>query len=115
MELKNKIAIVERGDCTFIDKARRAQKAGAKAVIVIDNVPDTSIHNQPMFAMSGDGTDDITIPAAFLFTKEAESLKLELIRNPDSEVFSCNLSIFVPKNTFPILNFTDPNDVVNGL
>lgn len=114
MELKNKIAIVERGDCTFIDKARRAQKAGAKAVIVIDNVPDTSIHNQPMFAMSGDGTDDITIPAAFLFTKEAESLKLELIRNPDSEVFSCNC-LYSLRKTFPILNFTDPNDVVNGL
>lgn len=41
-DIRGKILIVERGDCTFVDKARRAQKAGAKAVIVCDNVPGSS-------------------------------------------------------------------------
>lgn len=33
-EVKDRILIVERGDCTFIEKARKGQKAGAAAIIV---------------------------------------------------------------------------------
>lgn len=44
--IKGKIAIIERGDCTFIDKARKAEAAGALAVVVLDNIPDTSIGNK---------------------------------------------------------------------
>lgn len=67
--------MIERGECTFVDKARRAMNAGASAVIIFDNVPETSITNQPPFAMSGDGKDDVKIPTCFLFTTEANSLK----------------------------------------
>lgn len=74
-ELDGMIAIIERGECTFVDKARRAMRAGAKAVIIFDNVPDTSINNQPPFAMSGDGKDDVKIPTCFLFTNEAIMLR----------------------------------------
>lgn len=74
-ELLDKIALIERGECTFVDKARRAMRAGAKAVIIFDNVPDTSINNQPPFAMSGDGKDDVKIPTCFLFTNEAIVLR----------------------------------------
>lgn len=35
---KDKILIVERGECTFIDKARRGQEAGAAAIIVSNNM-----------------------------------------------------------------------------
>lgn len=91
-ELQNKealsgnIAIIERGECTFVDKARRAMHAGAKAVIIFDNVPDTSINNQPPFAMSGDGKDDVKIPTCFLFTNEAIMLRNALIIDSDLEV-----------------------------
>lgn len=92
-EVKNKIAIIERGDCTFVDKARKAQEAGAVAVIVVDNVPDTSIENQPMFAMSGDGNDNVKIPVVFLFTLEANKLKEALKQTPEMEVrFLLNFS-----------------------
>ncbi|XP_038108223.1 ER degradation-enhancing alpha-mannosidase-like protein 3 [Culex quinquefasciatus] len=85
-ELRGRIAVVERGDCTFVDKARRVQVAGAVAAIVYDNTPNTSIDNQQMFAMSGDGRDDVKIPVVFLFTKEAEVLRAAIRANSELEV-----------------------------
>ncbi|XP_055383860.1 ER degradation-enhancing alpha-mannosidase-like protein 3 isoform X2 [Condylostylus longicornis] len=73
-ELNNKIAIVERGDCTFVEKSRNAQKSGAKALIICDNVPGTSGENQSMFAMSGDGNNDVSIPVVFMYSKEGGTL-----------------------------------------
>ena len=46
--LVGKIALIERGECEFVQKARAAEQAGAAAVIIYDNVagayfiPDTS-------------------------------------------------------------------------
>jgi hypothetical protein len=39
-----------------------------------------------MFAMSGDGTDDVKIPVVFLFKKEADELLAALTENSDLEV-----------------------------
>ncbi|XP_037911039.1 ER degradation-enhancing alpha-mannosidase-like protein 3 isoform X2 [Hermetia illucens] len=72
--LAGKIAIGERGDCTFVDKSRRAEKAGAKALIICDNVVGSSSDKQPMFAMSGDGENNVTIPIVFMFSTECETL-----------------------------------------
>ncbi|XP_018782736.1 PREDICTED: ER degradation-enhancing alpha-mannosidase-like protein 3 isoform X3 [Bactrocera latifrons] len=69
-EISGKILIAERGDCTFVSKARLAQAAGALALIVCDNVPGSSGETQPMFAMSGDGTNDVTIPVVFMYSQE---------------------------------------------
>lgn len=75
-KLINKIVIMNRGDCMFIEKARRIQKAGAIAGIVLDNVAGTSAATSPIFAMSGDEKeiDDVTIPVVFLFSVEAAEL-----------------------------------------
>lgn len=56
------------------------------AAIVYDNTPNTSIDNQQMFAMSGDGRDDVKIPVVFLFTKEAEVLRAAIRANSELEV-----------------------------
>lgn len=85
-ELNGRIALVERGDCTFVDKARRIQAAGSVAAIVYDNMPNTSIDNQQMFAMSGDGRDDVKIPVVFLFTREAEVLIAAIRADPSLEI-----------------------------
>jgi ER degradation enhancer, mannosidase alpha-like 3 len=92
-ELSGKIAIIERGECTFVDKARRAMNAGASGVIIFDNVADTSINNQPPFAMSGDGKDDVRIPTCFLFAVEANSLKDALKSKNDLEVILLHIEI----------------------
>ncbi|KAL0098815.1 hypothetical protein PUN28_020760 [Cardiocondyla obscurior] len=74
--LAGKIVIIDRGNCMFIEKARRIQQAGALAGIVLDNVAGSSAATSPMFAMSGDGkeVDDVTIPVVFLFFTEAAEL-----------------------------------------
>ncbi|KAG8132806.1 hypothetical protein E2320_010625 [Naja naja] len=70
--LKEKIALMQRGQCMFAEKARNIQKAGAIGGIVIDDNEGSSSDTAPLFQMAGDGknTDDITIPMLFLFNKE---------------------------------------------
>ncbi|XP_040466410.1 ER degradation-enhancing alpha-mannosidase-like protein 3 isoform X1 [Falco naumanni] len=70
--VKEKIALMQRGQCMFAEKARNIQKAGAIGGIVIDDNEGSSSDTAPLFQMAGDGknTDDITIPMLFLFNKE---------------------------------------------
>lgn len=77
------VVIVERGACTFIQKARIVQKLGAVACIVVDEVIGTSEETLPMFAMSGDGQDDVYIPVSFLYHKEGHFLIKALKQNPE--------------------------------
>ena len=52
----NRIAVIDRGGCTFVTKVRNAQDAGASAAIIVNYV------NGSPFKMRDDGTgDDITI------------------------------------------------------
>ncbi|XP_069942665.1 ER degradation-enhancing alpha-mannosidase-like protein 3 isoform X1 [Cherax quadricarinatus] len=85
-EIHGKIVIIERGDCMFIEKARRLEALGAIGGIVLDNTPETSAKTSPMFAMSGDGTDDVNIPLVFLFSGDAEVLLNALHDQPELEV-----------------------------
>jgi PA domain len=55
-----KIALVDRGNCFFVEKARNAQAAGAIGLIVVDNTRDTC-QPPPMGGGTGDNSD-ITIP-----------------------------------------------------
>ena len=86
--LKGKIVIMERGDCTFVEKARRAQKSGAIGTIIVDNVVSTSSYSQPtaLFSMAGDGKDDVDIPSVFLFSIDASRLLVTLAKDPMLEV-----------------------------
>ena len=69
-----KIVIVERGDCMFVEKGRVLQSLGAVGGIVMDNTEGTAAATSPLFAMSGDGVDDVQIPMVFLFMEEAKLL-----------------------------------------
>uniref|UniRef100_A0A8C6MJJ2 alpha-1,2-Mannosidase n=1 Tax=Nothobranchius furzeri TaxID=105023 RepID=A0A8C6MJJ2_NOTFU len=70
------IALLQRGQCMFAEKARHIQKAGAIGGIVIDDNEGSSSDTAPLFQMAGDGrsTDDITLPLLFLFHKEGNIL-----------------------------------------
>ncbi|XP_025203612.1 ER degradation-enhancing alpha-mannosidase-like protein 3 [Melanaphis sacchari] len=81
--VKEKIVLVERGDCMFIEKARKLQEAGAVGGIVIDNATDSSVITSRAFSMSDDGVDDVSIPLVFLFASEARPLLDMLNINPD--------------------------------
>lgn len=54
---------------------------------VVDNIPGSSA-DQPMFAMSGDGVDDVKIPCVFLYSREKDILTKALTENPELEVFT---------------------------
>lgn len=51
-KVQDRILIVERGDCTFIEKARKGQKAGAAAIIVNATISRTTNPYQIDFQIS---------------------------------------------------------------
>lgn len=68
--LSGKIALINRGACTFTTKIRNAQAAGAIGVLVVNSVAGDPI------AMGHDGTSPFpTIPAAMLSKNEGNSIK----------------------------------------
>jgi len=85
-ELRHKIVIIQRGDCMFVEKARRLQKGGAVGGIVVDNSPSSSSDAAPLFAMSGDGTEDVNIPLVFLYSSDANVLFKALLEDPNMKV-----------------------------
>lgn len=80
---KNKIVVAERGDCIFADKVRRLQVAHAIGVIIVDNVVGSTHTTSPIFVMYGDGTDDVMIPAVFLFHDSASVLQSRVAADPE--------------------------------
>lgn len=84
--LAGRFAIARRGDCTFAQKVRNLKEAGATLAIIIDNVEGSTHENTALFAMSGDGQDDIDIPAVFLFSREAQFLEEAMAQEPQIEL-----------------------------
>eukprot|EP00551_Chaetoceros_affinis_P002403 CAMPEP_0203641242 /NCGR_PEP_ID=MMETSP0088-20131115/6550_1 /ASSEMBLY_ACC=CAM_ASM_001087 /TAXON_ID=426623 /ORGANISM="Chaetoceros affinis, Strain CCMP159" /LENGTH=522 /DNA_ID=CAMNT_0050496631 /DNA_START=34 /DNA_END=1602 /DNA_ORIENTATION=- len=110
------ILMVDRGSCSFVQKARNAQHAGAAGLIIADNLclcndqkclnetgsEDAFVqceNNEPIMADDGSG-GDITIPAFLMFKVDANLIKQEVkdrqgivqlemswaMPNPDSKV-----------------------------
>jgi len=72
-EVEGRVALVERGDCSFVSKVIRAQEAGALGVVVADQDKD----NDEMFISMVDDTTkrEVTIPAAFMLGKNGHMIK----------------------------------------
>ena len=58
--LSGNIALIDRGNCLFIEKVKNAQDEGAIGVIIVNNLPNSTI-----FIMGG-SDPSITIPSAFV-------------------------------------------------
>uniref|UniRef100_A0A915JPM4 PA domain-containing protein n=1 Tax=Romanomermis culicivorax TaxID=13658 RepID=A0A915JPM4_ROMCU len=85
---QNTIVLMERSDCMFIEKVRRAQNAGAGGAIIFDHTPDTDFNaTSPSFAMSGDGSVDVFIPSVFLYRKQGERLMELMSKGVENTVF----------------------------
>ena len=69
--LTGKIALVDRGSCTFADKVMNAQGAGAVGVVVVDNAPGAPT------SLSGTGPS-VTIPAIRLSQADGAAWKAQL-------------------------------------
>ena len=70
-DISGNIAVIDRGNCTFVSKVQEAQDAGAIAVIICNNVPGNPI------TMNGTGTG-INIPAVMLSEADCDIIKAEI-------------------------------------
>jgi hypothetical protein len=70
------IAMIDRGDCPFVQKARHAQAAGATGVIIADRELTTCLAP----GMS-DEDSDLTIPIVSISTTDGNALKAQLDAN----------------------------------
>lgn len=76
--IEGQIALIQRGECSFVSKVIRAQEAGAVGVIVTDEDED---NDQLFIAMADDTTGrEATIPAAFVLGKNGHIIKSTLSR-----------------------------------
>lgn len=69
-QIKGKVALIDRGKVNFTDKLKRAQDAGAVAVVV-----DNNVDGDP-FQMGGDGHFDI--PAVMISKDAGDKIKAKL-------------------------------------
>jgi len=89
-----RIALVDRGNCTFVQKVFNAQQAGAIAVIVVNVFSDTLV------AMSGDTSTEpgslITIPSMLIGQSDGQNLDELLAENPQLSLRVLPKSIYAP-------------------
>ena len=101
------IALVDRGTCTFVQKARNAQAGGATAMILVN-----SVANAPG-ALTGTAPD-VTIPSVHISLEDGNTIKAGLpttgtvAHNPDSDYYT-PLSISARFLTDPTAHGDWPN------
>jgi E3 ubiquitin-protein ligase RNF13 len=75
-DLKNKIVIIERGNCNFTDKVLNAQEAGAIGVVVGNTDYDRTDQLLIMSAPDTFDSSNVKIPAVFVSTNTLKNLNL---------------------------------------
>ncbi|MEA2488690.1 MAG: hypothetical protein QOH21_482 [Acidobacteriota bacterium] len=75
--LDGRIAVVDRGNCTFSQKARNAQAAGAAGLVIVDNSRESCI--PPSMALVGE--NDVRIPTISISAIDGDGLKAQLEAN----------------------------------
>lgn len=73
-ELAGNIAYVERGDCFFSDKVFAAQDAGARAVVIANNLPDAALVEMGFNNESERPESALTVPAIFISKEDGDAL-----------------------------------------
>jgi len=71
-QISGNIALIDRGTCTFVSKALQAQAAGARAVIIVDNVSAATPLNL------GGSDPGVSIPTVSITRADGDLLKAEL-------------------------------------
>lgn len=73
--ISGKIAVLDRGNCSFVEKVQRAQDSGAVAVIVVND------QNVPLFNMGGTSST-INIPSVMISLADGNAIKAALLNGP---------------------------------
>ena len=70
--LAGKIAVIDRGGCTFVNKVSNAEAAGAIAVVMVNNQPGAP------FSMGGGGGASIGIPSIMISQADGNLIKPQI-------------------------------------
>jgi minor extracellular serine protease Vpr len=82
--LAGKIALIERGNCTFASKINAADQAGARAVIIYNkDVSEGSDGGEDLFAFGADGTNILSV---LVKRSTGLSLRTWLQAHPDAQL-----------------------------
>jgi PA domain len=79
-EVAGNIALADRGNCTFAQKAQMAQAAGATGLIIV-NVSSPDREETCLPPGLGGTADDVRIPVVSLSTRDGETVKAQLTAN----------------------------------
>jgi hypothetical protein len=118
------ILLVDRGECTFVEKVRNAQRAGAAAVLIADSsclctdhecINATGVTNcevaEPIMADDGSGAD-ISIPSFLIFKHDADSIRSTLKDNQQVRI-EMKFSVPAPDSRVEYDLWTSPTDVLS--
>jgi hypothetical protein len=106
--VNGKIALVDRGTCGFTVKVKNAQNAGAKAVIVADNVPGS-----PPPGLGG-ADPTITIPSVRISQADGNALKAALASGPVFLQVGIDKTQFAGADRLARAKLFAPNPVISG-
>lgn len=101
-----KIALLDRGTCSFVSKAQNAQAAGATAVVIANNVPGQNIQ-------LGGSDPTITIPVVMVTMADGASLRAALGAGVLVKLFLDETRLAGTDGSGHLLLYA-PNPVVNG-
>nr|XP_046243950.1 protease-associated domain-containing protein 1-like [Scatophagus argus] len=76
--IQGQVILVERGGCSFVQKARRVEEAGGKAVLIADNAEDND--SQYLDMITDGSTAKPSIPALFLLGRDGMMIRRSLQR-----------------------------------
>lgn len=101
-EIYGQVALVERGECAFLEKAIQAQRAGASAVIVTDSLASEEELGLYIEMVHDNTGRDVNIPAGFLLGKNGQ-----MIRKTLNKLREKHAVINIPVN----LTFVAPHEI----
>ncbi|XP_028269725.1 protease-associated domain-containing protein 1-like [Parambassis ranga] len=76
--IQGQVILVERGGCSFVQKARHVEEAGGKAVLIADNAEDND--SQYLDMVADGSTAKPSIPALFLLGRDGMMIRRSLQR-----------------------------------
>jgi PA domain len=108
--LQRKVVLIDRGTCSFTDKVKNAQAAGAAAVLIVNNVA-----GQNAFTPVGDDPA-ITIPSGFITKEDGVRLRQALSSSPDRGFASLrfNDKLYAGANFFNAPVLFSPSEYQSG-
>ncbi|KAL7551577.1 hypothetical protein ACHAWF_014760 [Thalassiosira exigua] len=120
------ILMVDRGGCTFVQKVRNAQRAGAAGVIIADNSclceaersgkchsdPGRDCEErEPIMADDGSGSD-ISIPSFLMFKEDADTVKAEVEANHPVRI-EMSWQLPTPDDRVEYVLWATPTDIIS--